>query len=217
MKRLLANPILLALLLTPFALLPAAAPVCAQGIDTNNPLLPPAGVYTNPDDYHIYSSLGVILDDPAHHTFTNIVRTPVGPDELEMFDSVFEGVEVGMGLGPITLTGPVQVRTIGKVGNTTGTFDTEMVSMSLTGLTSLGPVIVRESPSFQSTGQTVIADIGGGRYHIDSFFDVFTELSVDGGASWYPCDAATRMTLVPEPATLVLLCLGAFAFCARRR
>lgn len=53
---------------------------------------------------------------------------------------------------------------------------------------------------------------------MDSFFDVFTEISVDGGVNWIPGDGPMRMTLNnPEPSTvglvlsgLALACLGKF-------
>ena len=88
----------------------------------------------------------------------------------------------GTGCGPIppsfpmTANGRVQTVAYGKgPTNVTGTFQTEMLGMSLIGT---GGVMIRESPTLQSLGQTKITDIGGGLYHIDSFFDVFTELSL---------------------------------------
>jgi len=79
--------------------------------------------------------------------------------------------------------------------------------MSLTG----GPVMIRESPTKASTGKTSIIPLGpggSGPYHIDSFFDVFTELSLDGGQSWIPKAGprGTRVTLggVPEPSSIML-------------
>jgi len=77
----------------------------------------------------------------------------------------------------------------------TGTLDTEMVSMDLTGNVSGYPVTIRESPTLASLGQTVIADDGGGgRMVADSFFDVFVELSV--GPLSYPVNHHL-MKLVP--------------------
>ena len=98
----------------------------------------------------------------------------------------------------------------------TGTFATEMLSMNLSGNSPFGPFMIRESPTKQSLGQVSITDIGGGLYKIDSFFDVFTELSIDGGSSWMPQIAeagqpvpgAAHVILVPEPASVSLLAAG---------
>ena len=193
----------------------------AQGLVAPSTDLPPPGEYISPDEYHEYSAAGIILDDPIHRPFTGgVIRENVGDDEIETFDSVFTAVEIGLGLGPLSLTGPVQVRTTDRALSTTGTFATEIVSMSLSGNTPMGPIIIREDPYRASTGSTDITDIGGGLYHIDSFFDVFTELSNDGGNSWIACDYSTRLFLVPEPGTLVMLgmaSLSLLAYAWRRR
>lgn len=180
--------------------------VLAQGLVTSTPDLPPDGEYVAPNEYHPYSAMGVVLDDPVHRPLVGTtVRTAIGDDELETFDSILDAVEVGMGLGPVQLSGPVQVITTDRLLSTTGLFDTEIISMNLSGMTPLGMIMVRESPILSSLGQTEITDIGGGLYHIDSFFDVFTELSVDGGQSWIPSDTSIHMYLVPEPAGVLLM------------
>ena len=46
-------------------------------------------------------------------------------------------------------------------------------------------IMIRESPTLASTGRTTIATLSDG-YLISSFFDVFTEVSLDGGMSWNP-------------------------------
>ena len=65
-------------------------------------------------------------------------------------------------------------------------FDTEMLQLDIQG----GPLLIRESPTLQSTGKTAITNLGGS-YQIDSFFDIFTELSVDGGQTWHPSTDAS--------------------------
>lgn len=74
------------------------------------------------------------------------------------------------------------------------------------------PFMLRESPSESSTGVTTLTSLGGGQYQIDSFFDIFTEISLDGGQTWVPATAQ-----VPEPSTLVLMSLSGLAALSYRR
>lgn len=179
---------------------------------SNSPLLPPAGAYVSPEEYHNYSVLGVVIDNPIHSGFSSPILTPVGNNELEQFDSQFQGMLLQAGtlapIGPVQGSGPTRILTLDRLTSLTGTFQTEMLSMDLVGTTPLGPAMIRESPTLQSLGQTTITDIGGGLYRIDSFFDVFTEVSIDGGNTWLPSSGSTRMTLVPEPSTYALASLG---------
>jgi hypothetical protein len=65
-------------------------------------------------------------------------------------------------------------------------FDTEILSLSFS-WTDFIPYMLRESPTLPSRGRMTIASGGGGGgYTISSFFDIFTEVSVDGGATWNP-------------------------------
>jgi hypothetical protein len=171
-----------------------------------NPALPPE---PDPPDCEslvsLYAANGVYatypgpisMSYPRHKCFQNVVRQVVGSDEHETFDSVLDA-KMDMGLGPVaaTLTGPVDVIVFGKVGNTTGTFDTEMISMSLSGSVGGSNIQIRESPTWESLGQTTITDLGGGLYQIDSFFDIVTELSVDGGQWMTQVNQAMRIVLV---------------------
>lgn len=158
-------------------------------------------------------ALTIVLGNIRHHPFAaTAIRTPIGPDEMEQFDSeAFGDVEVYVngdfsGAGPMTGLGPVTTMVFGKIGNTTGTFDTEMLAMNLSGNSLFGPMMIRESPTLQSLGRTTITDIGGGLFKIDSFFDVFTELSIDGGQTWMPdFGGPVHMELVPAPGAAAML------------
>ena len=209
--------------------------------------LPPAGVYLSTDIHQIYGgpALEFLLTLPAHYPFANEVKRDHGgqqsdgthlpgtpADEIETFGSKLTAVlevkvnGVSQGIQPITASGPfgsvmtlVQGRNLSPTG--VGTFNTEMLKLDLSG----PGFMIRESPTLASTGKTTVTDIGGGLYKIDSFFDVFTELSIDGGRTWMPGhDAdgrplAGHVTLeaVPEPSTLVSFVLASFVTFATLR
>ena len=135
------------------------------------------------------------------------------------FDALVEGVfDDGSGPQPVILQGPVTTVVRGKGGATTGSWDTEILSMDLSGDVGGIPIEIRESPSLPSPGETRVEDIGGGEFRIDSFFDVFTELSIDGGPFQPQVNEATRMDL-PEPGLSlgVLSALPLLHWLARRR
>ena len=162
-------------------------------------------------DLHALFPNGVDFSDPLHSCFQNIQVTidPQTGDEIEQFDSIVEGVvDDGSGPQPVVLTGPVKTVVRGKGGATTGSWQTEILSMDLSGNVGGVDIDIRESPGRRSPGETRIDDIGGGEFQVDSFFDVFTELSVDGGPFWPQTNEAERMNLVPEPAELLLLLTG---------
>jgi len=80
-----------------------------------------------------------------------------------------------------------------------GVLDTEMLSMDVTLGGSLAGVRLRESPSRPSVGKHIIRTIDGG-YRIGSFFDVFLELSIDGGQNWVAALTPVHVDYAPiEP------------------
>jgi PEP-CTERM motif len=195
---------------------------------TLTPGLPPdSGEYRTPAQVHAAYATGiglVELDNVRHHFFLNITHPPCPGCEMDQFDSTVDADLFinGAPQGHIVMTGLVLVQVFGyNVGppGTPGTpFPTEMLQLNLSGG---GPFLVRESPSLPSQGQTRIDDLGNGTFRIDSFFDVFTELSIDGGTNWTPSIGSTRVSLqeTPEPGTFVLsgLALAGLGFLTRRR
>ena len=85
---------------------------------------------------------------------------------------------------------------------TTMVFDTEMLSLDLGDATS--GVMLRESPTKQSLGRTTIESQPNGTQRIASFFDIFTEISFDGGATWSPSDGPLRLEAAPVPAPVII-------------
>lgn len=203
----------------------------AQGILTTSTDLPPDGVYRTAISVHVtYTDpdLEIILWDmvlipdagrAVRHTEINNERQDFDSDltaqaSIDLDGSGPQPPTTGLA---VLLSGPTETLVTDRMLSTTGTFEAEIVSMELSGNVGGTAVRVRESPTQASTGDTDISDLGGGLYDIDSFFDVFTELSVDDGQTWIASDSFKRMTLVPEPATLGLLALGAVALIRRRK
>ena len=213
---------------------PFAGNMAWAGLVTADPSLPPTdGEYRSPSDYgpeFLGADIQIVVQNIAYQALAvpPPLLTPAGPDEIEMFESTLTGMVNITYLGtplapvPLALEGPSEWIAYNKVGNVTGIFDVEIISMELFGEATvplLGPVpiLLRESPTLPSMGQTMITDIGGGLYHIDSFFDVFAEVSIDGGQTWMAATDSVHIELVPEPATLGLLLVGGLALLRRRR
>ncbi len=116
---------------------------------------------------------------------------------------------------PLVATGTGHVIGTGS-GTTSRFFETEMLSLDLV---SGSPILFRESSTLPSTGQATIDSLPGGGFRIDSFFDVFMEISLDDGATWSPSQGSTRLESTPEPSSLILIATGAlaFGFLLRRR
>ena len=192
---------------------------------TSSANLPPiGGVYLDAGIHQTYggAALTFLLSLPQHKVIADEQKFKQGLDQNETFlsslDAMLEVVVNGVsqGVNPITTGGLANTLVQNRydaAGNEilTGTFQTEMLSLNLQGGSLPPGVLIRESPTLQSTGQTTITAIGGGLYQIDSFFDVFTELSIDGGQSWMPSTTGpghVTLTGVPEPTSIGLLATG---------
>lgn len=174
------------------------------------PGLPPTdGVYRSPDEvFAEYNGpdLQIILQNIRQRPLSDPppVVTTVGVDEIEKFQMMAIGtaiITMGGSAGdplPVELTGPVQTRVSNKADQTTGSFQAEIVSMELSceipGLMHI-MIMMRESPTLVSYGWIGIVEAEGG-FFIESFFDLFTELSVDGGNAWMASTNSVRVDLV---------------------
>ncbi|MFI5316746.1 MAG: hypothetical protein ACHQ6T_13685, partial [Myxococcota bacterium] len=180
----------LSLLAAAAVLIPAVSRASAITSDPNLPALYPGAAYVYPNGQPTYSGVGVTVafDGVQDRASGPVTRTTNAGDEQESYNSLWVGtVSVNGGASvAMTASGTELTLTHGKAGVTAGTFSAEILAMSLSVSSSYGPLLVRESPTKASTGQTTITPQGGGLFQIDSFFDVFTELSVDGGQTWIP-------------------------------
>jgi hypothetical protein len=135
-----------------------------------------------------------LLTDPVHNLFNDPVQ--------------------------VNLTGAAQTLVFSDPGNIEAEFKTEMLALNLSGSvqTSLGtlPIALHKSPSLGSLGEATLFDSGDGGWLVDSFFDVFTEISLDNG-QFVPSDQSLYVGFVPEPGSLSLLLVGALIMLRRTR
>jgi hypothetical protein len=128
------------------------------------------------------------------------------------------GTEV-MGAG----TESTRVTYDSSVGDT-ATYDTTITAYDAIG-TGGGHSYELQADGPQLTTQETVTSLGGGVFHIHSFFDIFTELSLDHG-SFIPADPSygnsrgqiqLTPSATPEPVTMGLLAVGLGFAAARRR
>ena len=167
--------------------------------------------------------------DSFFDVFTDFSRVPMPPEgatEVHEFFDVFTELSLES-----VLTGPrccresptkqtMSFTRLNGLPPGTPVIETEMLQLDLMGGDMPPGFMIRESPTIRSQGGTAITELSNGRYHIDSFFDVFTELSIDGGQTWNPGSGPLHLEGgVPEPSTLMLsgLALMAVTAIARRR
>ena len=155
--------------------------------------LPPPNSQYTATLHQLYAAGLIDLRDPIHFDFTSCDPPPPLPGNTtnHSFGSAVRA-RISMDGGqsyqnhqaPAQVT--VRVTNLTTIGDRT-IFDTEMLQLDISGGTLPPGVMIRESPTRASTGRTTERP-GAGGYYIDSFFDIFTELSLDGGQTWMPSD-----------------------------
>lgn len=199
-----------------------------------NPNVPPIdGKYVSPADWHANFAAGIVIKNVIHSGFTDSFPPPPPSQyDTHSFGSRIDGMvsmDNGQNYQPFWATGNVTVRIAsGTDSGNTRNFDTEMLQLDISGGSLPPGVMIRESPTQTTPGQTSITS--GDYYAIDSFFDVYIELSLDGGANWYPSQsppAHMELAVNSDVPTVsqwglivmagVLLTAGAIVIVQRRR
>jgi hypothetical protein len=99
---------------------------------------------------------------------------------------------------PLALPASIVLRVTGAPPGADRFFDVEIIALSLNGLPPGEPLLrIRESPTLPSTGVMRLTETDGG-FMASSFFDVFTELSLDGGQMWSTATNASHAELRPQ-------------------
>lgn len=102
--------------------------------------------------------------------------------------------------------------------NLVSTYDVEMQQMNIAGGNLPAGVMIRESPTLASTGNFTITALGNGFYQLHGYFDLYTEISFNGGANWFPNDGGfEQLIIAPEPSSAALFVLGMGGFACLRR
>ncbi|MCX6344459.1 MAG: GEVED domain-containing protein, partial [Armatimonadetes bacterium] len=173
-------------------------------------LPPPSGVYTgtNTVSYLIGAGTTISLRNFTLSGFTGSVPPPpLGGILTHSFGANANmefSLDGGLTWSPASATGPGWIQTNHYMDIApTRYFQEEMLDLSLNGSGVFGPFMMRESPTKQSLGHTTILTEPGGTFQIDSFFDVFTELSLDGGQTWIPSSTQSPLHIaLSSPATM---------------
>lgn len=191
-------------------------PAMAGMITTSTNMPPEGGMYVGTG--MITFPMGVFMRNiTLSHFSASYPPPPPGNVVVHSFSARLDAdlsIDGGQAWNPATGVGPETVQT---VGNLDGTFGEEMTSYNVNVGTLFGPLLMRESPIRASTGQTTVESLGGDDYRIDSFFDVWFEVSLDGGMTWYQSDGSTRVELTPEPSAFLVLSAGLLGLAGIRR
>jgi hypothetical protein len=113
----------------------------------------------------------------------------------------------GSGVGGMSFTG---VSDVGGLKD----WNTQMLQLDLVGGTLPSNVRIREAAQPPSLGHLTVNN----GFLVNSFFDVFTELSLDGGQNWAPASEPIHLVgSVPEPASLCAFAIAGLGLIGRRR
>jgi hypothetical protein len=178
---------------------------------SSSPTLPLIGVpFISSDGPQCFPAAGLCVTSGAF-TQTMLLSsmfTMSGQDLVT--DATYTGVVMGGMTQPITLTGTVEEVVLGRTFSTElGSFDTEVTALSLSGVVAGHTLTMKldTDPAHDSTGETTLA-ADGSVFKIDSFFDVFVELSLDSMVPLHATVGPIHLVAVPEPSTWAMMLLG---------
>jgi hypothetical protein len=155
------------------------------------------------------TSSGVSLSTSA--TTTSAVWPSNGDDDYTKNGTVGET--------SVSFTSSIDIGPDGTQGTAPAGYRDKLISIKICSWAE-GSELERVSPTIPSTGEFDYQPQPDGSFQIYSFFDVFTELSTDGGLHWTPASAPLHFDLVssvPEPTAFSSLILVGIPLLARRR
>ncbi len=141
-------------------------------------------------------------------SFSNCVTPPASGSAVESFTATSAfNVSINGG-SPAAITVPnVPLNIIVTFAGTSGGVSTYTEQLTRMDIVIPGGGMIRVDPTSPSTGSATITT-NGGSFLVSSFFDIFTDISFDGGTTWIPAAASEHVDfVVPEPASLMILSL----------
>ena len=178
---------------------------------TNNLIPVLTGEYISPQQWWAYYADGIVITNVSHRSFTAAITPPLpGIATSHTFGATLEfdiSYDGGLTYSHASAPDTCGVQITGRLGDdgVTEYYDTEMTQLSVAGGSLMPSVQIRESPTKASLGRITSSAVSGGSggYQTDSFFDVYTEVSTDGGASWSPTVAGPG-TMILRPRSVVV-------------
>ena len=189
---------------------------------TDSPSLPVLDV-----PYIAASSVGCFITaevcvSGGSFTLTSVLSSTFGANQDITADATFTAELTDLSNNPkeaITLTGTISEELLGRTSDAdTGSWTTDLTALSLSG-PALGHTLDLTLDTTQTSDGTTSVEPDGDRgFVINSFFDVFLDLKLEGtplSTQVGPVEA--RLEPVPEPASLALLSAPFLALAGLRR
>jgi hypothetical protein len=166
--------------------------------------LPAAGAAWHGEGPHLFQEGSVALTCSSHGGFAAAVEPPrrPGATAVSEYAATFTGVVT---LAPPAVAAPathalsvparmVERITLAARRGGTRVFDAELTALDLQGSGMPAGMRVRESPTQSSAGRYMITSVRHG-FRVESFYDVWLDVSLDDGRTWHPAQAPVRMWL----------------------
>lgn len=206
----------------------AAGSGARAAVISSTPTLPVLGVTYAGGGVGCFPAAGVCIDPGAFMPLALVSSTFNATGQDIVTTVSYTGMLTTLThapLGPITLSGTMEQEVVGRTFDTElGTWETDLVSLALSGPVLGHTLTVGLDPTTPSVGSTSVSSLSRTdlMFEIDSFFDVFVELSLDTPTPLHtqrgPIHAAlVAPAAVAEPGTLALMGLGIALFAFGRR
>ncbi|MBI5477073.1 MAG: T9SS type A sorting domain-containing protein [Ignavibacteriales bacterium] len=170
-----------------------------------NLMMPSTGYKTNSGDEISFASMFKIKSLVLNNFTSSFAPPALGGTSTNMFngtanfDLSFDG---GSSWSNVTAPASWQVRTFHHDDDGAAEFyEIEIMQLNISGGRLSPGVIIRESPTLKSAGRhDIVTTLAG--YDVSSFFDIFTEISTDGGASFVQSSNYISCMLIPPCPTI---------------